>query len=1058
MPSPQILAGSLFWVLLAVAAGMGLAPPVTPAGSEALHDDFEGEVPSWRREQTDAVAEVFPVERTDRAAHDGRKSEILHFRAGAGSALFYSYALPRIPLDLDPQARLFLKSNQAGAQILGRVVLPADVDPETKQPTFIQVPGARYDAPGRWQRLDLTDIGTLVERQAQVLRSSGKRKVSLEGAYLEALVLNAFGGPGETELFLDDLTVGPLPPGTPPVPSTTPPPADSPRSAAVASASVSPVGLSLNRLTLEGRPWFASIASAPEADPRLVAAAGFRVWQLPPNASAQTIRQATDAGLLLMPVLSLGSEGQRREPVEVAADAAAFPEPSSVAFWSLGEHLGEQFDPGRRQDELERLRQVKLALLRLPPSAPKLLTGEVAGDFFRIANKVKGGLDILGVHPPGWGSMTELGEFQTYLSQRRDLTAGPNPEATYWAMIDTTPPDSLKGAAWGGHTPPGWARARVQPAQVRMMAYAALAAGYRGWGIRGGPDLSEPEGRAMLNELAFLNAEFDLIAPILAAGKDPIRTIPTYPADPIKIQPLNQGMGAGMGGRRPSTLNPPETVANPTIRATVIATADRRGQLILVNDYAAGSQFQPPQLAFSDLRIRVQANESANAYLLSLGKVTYLDRKRVPGGIELVLPEFGPTAIILLTHDLDMVRKAEQSVNAIRSKAILMAIEQAQMQFRVVEDIHRRLAEDAHDPKDSDAVPLLKKAAELIASADEALRREDYDAAWGDARRATRPLRSLMRVHFEDAFYELGNATRASYGEPLKPRKPPLPTAPVPPTPPKGKFPPTLVSPTSSPPLVAFETLPRHYHWNDWIRTHRFGPNKIKGGNFDALDLFAELKAAGWARADYPTEGVVSTVVAIPDQSKYGGPSNKQNVWMKVRTSRVGTIDERVPFLDHPPVTLVSPPVRVLRDEFVRISVNVNCPTMSAPGLGGVIIQDSIGGEALQFRTTQPINDWNRVVLYRQVPADMDLTVTLGLAGYGDVFFDDLRVERLGEPGRDEVDTPDFANQGRRRPLDAASADAPSVDDLAGRPQRPSPTQPARPTASLPPAPTRRVR
>ena len=48
-----------------------------------------------------------------------------------------------------------------------------------------------------------------LERQARVLRASTKRKVSLEGAYVEQLVVNLFGGAGESEVFLDELTVGP---------------------------------------------------------------------------------------------------------------------------------------------------------------------------------------------------------------------------------------------------------------------------------------------------------------------------------------------------------------------------------------------------------------------------------------------------------------------------------------------------------------------------------------------------------------------------------------------------------------------------------------------------------------------------------------------------------------------------------------------------------------------------------------------------------------------------------------------------------------------------------
>ena len=51
-----------------------------------------------------------------------------------------------------------------------------------------------------------------IERQAAVLRASTGGKISLEGAYLERLVVNIYGGEGETEVYLDELTVGPVTP------------------------------------------------------------------------------------------------------------------------------------------------------------------------------------------------------------------------------------------------------------------------------------------------------------------------------------------------------------------------------------------------------------------------------------------------------------------------------------------------------------------------------------------------------------------------------------------------------------------------------------------------------------------------------------------------------------------------------------------------------------------------------------------------------------------------------------------------------------------------------
>ena len=71
--------------------------------------------------------------------------------------------------------------------------------------------------------------------------------------------------------------------------------------------------------------------------------------------------------------------------------------------------------------------------------------------------------------------------------------------------------------------------------------------------------------------------------------------------------------------------------------------------------------------------------------------------------------------------------------------------------------------------------------------------------------------------------------------------------------------------------------------------------------------------------------------------------------------------------------------------------------------MGGIIVRDSLGGEQLQYRTSDPIPSFSRVVIYRKAPTDCSFTVTFGLAGYGEAFFDDFRVELVeadDSPGR----------------------------------------------------------
>ena len=123
-----------------------------------------------------------------------------------------------------------------------------------------------------------------------------------------------------------------------------------------------------------------------------------------------------------------------------------------------------------------------------------------------------------------------------------------------------------------------------------------------------------------------------------------------------------------------------------------------------------------------------------------------------------------------------------------------------------------------------------------------------------------------------------------------------------------------------------------------------------------------------------------------------------------------------------------SPAIKVEAKNLIRISVLVKRPIASTPGMGGIIVRDSIGGEQFQFRTSDPIPAFSRVVLYRKAPVDGSFTVTLGLAGYGEAFFDDFRVELVE------------AEEGQADP------------NLASRPAARARTQPPNPEPSLPSA------
>jgi hypothetical protein len=245
-------------------------------------------------------------------------------------------------------------------------------------------------------------------------------------------------------------------------------------------------------------------------------------------------------------------------------------------------------------------------------------------------------------------------------------------------------------------------------------------------------------------------------------------------------------------------------------------------------------------------------------------------------------------------------------------------------------------------------------------------------------------------------------------------------------TPRPRPFPGLLIKPISCPPAVSFATLPEMFIWADWIKGrkgYRFGENRVPSGDFSDPDAIAE---AGWKNVSYEYDNLTAKVVNVP---KYDKPRLKHKLEVEdpdiepdetnravkliVKPEQVEDLDRTAQvYLDHPAAAILSPPIAVEANNLIRISVQVKRSYSSVAGKGGIIVRDSIGGEQFQYRTSDPIPDYARVVLFRKAPADGTFTVMLGLAGYGEVWFDDFRVEVIEEAPR--YANPDLVERGRR--------------------------------------------
>ena len=223
-----------------------------------------------------------------------------------------------------------------------------------------------------------------------------------------------------------------------------------------------------------------------------------------------------------------------------------------------------------------------------------------------------------------------------------------------------------------------------------------------------------------------------------------------------------------------------------------------------------------------------------------------------------------------------------------------------------------------------------------------------------------------------------------------------------------------LIKPVCCAPCVAFNTLPELYLWVDWIKGkpgYKFGANRVPSGSFDDPKAMTE---AGWVNVDHEFDGITAKMSTVP---RAGKPGDRM-IRMSVEPKNKEELDNNLPFFDFPVAAIRTPAIKADAKNLIRISVQVKRSIASTPGMGGIIVRDSLGGEQLQYRTSDPIPSFSRVVIYRKAPTDCSFTVTFGLAGYGEAFFDDFRVELVeadeASSGSDIAQAP--ANRSARQP------------------------------------------
>src|SRR5579871_5940690 len=179
-------------------------------GQQMFQYGFEAREPVWVPGPHDAGYRETLHQLAEDYIHSGQRSETIQLEAESGNYIHYTYTLGRAAVTDDLNVSLWVRANRPGVQLLARVVLPKEWDPNNPgHPLTALLPGDRYQIVQHWQPLTLPTPVKLLRQQQQLLAGTLKHEINTAGAYIDQLVLNIYSGPGETHVWIDDLEAGP---------------------------------------------------------------------------------------------------------------------------------------------------------------------------------------------------------------------------------------------------------------------------------------------------------------------------------------------------------------------------------------------------------------------------------------------------------------------------------------------------------------------------------------------------------------------------------------------------------------------------------------------------------------------------------------------------------------------------------------------------------------------------------------------------------------------------------------------------------------------------------
>lgn len=457
---------------------------------EAEHfDGFESKQSSWRLIDADNRASVLERKRVTNEKHGGFGCEHLRITAGEGSFAYIGHNVPPATVIAELSPSIWLKSNRPGIQLMARVTLPRTTSRTTGKPMTTLLYGPLYTDTGYWQKLSFQDLYAAFERQIRIIRSQTTEPIDPREAFIDMIVINAYGGVGETELWIDDLEIkGHVSPdrASESFPEVVAEPAES-------LTQTDEFTFRGGKILINGRPAFIRAIEHNGESLAHLKELGFSAVILSQPADEKLRDDAARNNLWLI----------SPPPVDVVG-ASIDSRYDRVIGWTLGNYLNS------RDVALCRLRAEELR--RHDLKHRPMLCG-VESNLWNFSRLI----DIAVVSRGGAFTSCSGAQSIDWLRQRKQLS---RPGGSVWAAISTQCPEPMVQQLQtifpresNGPLP--------EMSQLRLAAYQAIAGGAQGLTFRSRSSLQNgsPAARQRSNMLRRLNIELAQIEPWAAGGE-----------------------------------------------------------------------------------------------------------------------------------------------------------------------------------------------------------------------------------------------------------------------------------------------------------------------------------------------------------------------------------------------------------------------------------------------------------------------------------------------------------------------------------------------------------